>query len=56
MKKALFIGAGLLISAAAVFEFSLVGYRVTAVLLLAGLTAKAMTSFKQTFKSRRRLQ
>ena len=45
MKKALFIGAGLLIIAAAVFEFALVGYRVTAVLLLAGAAVLAIFGF-----------
>ncbi len=42
MRKALFSGAGLLIAAAAVFEFALVGYRVTAVLLLAGAAVLAI--------------
>ena len=45
MKKVLFIGAGLLIIAAAVFEFALVGYRVTAVLLLAGAAVLAIFGF-----------
>ena len=36
MKRALYIGAGVLAALAVFFEFALVGYRVTAVLLLAG--------------------
>ena len=45
MKKVLFTGSGLLIIAAAVFEFALVGYRVTAVLLLAGAAVFAIFGF-----------
>ncbi len=42
MKKALFIGSGLLAALAAFFAFALVGYRTTALLLLAGAAALAI--------------
>ena len=42
MKKAFFIGAGVLAALAAFFEFALVGYRMTAVLLLAGAAVLAI--------------